>query len=395
MKPLAAGLAVAATLFLPAAQAKEARVVGLIWDGPNSRLAWLDPATLQVSPGAQTPLGGHTGSWAFSLDHGKLAIVNPQKAELRFVDTRTMRVIADIDLGPGSSAGNVTWIRSNRLLATLRTSDRSTLVVVDPQQGTIVRRVELPRPAVSGRSLPNGLALLLGSEGRFAPAVIAVVDAEGSFRTITAGRVSIGSVHRPRNEFEQRQPGFAVDRAGGRAVLVGADFTVAEIALRTSAVAYHSPSERTLLKSIRGFSRGAMWLRNGMLAVSGWNYRGLTPAQSLGLRLIDTRTWRTRVVDREARIILLGDGVLLAGRPNGLLEKYSAYSFDGTLRYRMAMESGLWLQTPSPPARYAYICRNNELMRIFDTRTGATTRAFSRERLPTCARPLYGPNAGY
>lgn len=386
---LAAALAVVATLAVPAAEAKQARVVTLIWDGPNTRLAWSDPATLRTGAGPRARLGAHTGSWSFSPARTKLAIGNWQRGTVRIVETGRMRVLGDLQLGPSPS--NVTWLRPDRLLATVHGKDGAQVVVADPVAFRVLRRVPLERPDVGGRRVPGGLVLLLGYEDRFGAATLAVVDAEGSYRTITTERISIGSVRRTDTEFESRTPGFTVDAAGERAFLVGADFAIAEVDLRSRAVSYHG-GERSLAKAGWGSSRGARWLGNGSLLVSGEDYRGTEPPKTYGLRLVDARTWTTKIVDAENRAAVVGPGVVLSSRLTGAKQELIAYDFAGSRRYSLTIDGSYWLQA-HPRSRYGYVCRNNGLMRILDLRTGKTLRAFTGNTVPTCARPLFGPSS--
>ena len=118
---LAAVLAVAATLGLPAAAAKAPQpVLGIDWnDRTGTRLVRVDPETLAIQPGRKVLLAGHTSPWAFSPDRTKL-VIGGDGASLRFVDARNMRFVGDLGLGLKGSIDYLAWARADRLLARVR-----------------------------------------------------------------------------------------------------------------------------------------------------------------------------------------------------------------------------------------------------------------------------------
>jgi hypothetical protein len=230
--------------------------------------------------------------------------------------------------------------------------------------------------------------LLLGSDGSFAPAMVAVVDAEGSVRTVTIDRISVGRVHEEDGKAEVRSPGFAVDPTTHRAFVVGSDLTVAEIDLDTLAVRYRGGSARSLAKYVSGPTRDAIWLGNGLLAVTGTDYADDdTNGQPIGLRLIDTHDWSTRLVDpkvgyewRES-----GSAVFFATAP-GPSTHFDAYGLDGALRYQLALGDGEWLSVGGP---YGYVCSNKDrVLRVLDVGDGAQAAGLPGA-YPACPTLLY------
>jgi len=392
---LAAVLVTAAALAIPAAQAKgPSPVLGIDWNGDHSRLAWFDPATLDQLPGRKAPLSSHSGSWSLSPDRSVLAVAGATFNDLRFVDTRRMRVLGDLTLAPGVSGAvdNVTWLRSGRLLATVQSQDGTILVVVDPVHRRLLRRELLPK-AFGVARLPDGVALLLGPYEGFGPAVFAVVDANGNLvRKVTVDRIPVGRVvtDQSTHAVDMQQPGFAVDAAGGRAFLVGPDFQVATVDLRTFDVAYHGGSGRSLAarrKEISGTARSARWLGNGTLAVAGTDFHGAYDGQPMGLRLIDTRDWSSQLVDPQLGGVGAGEGLLYGSVTTAGHQQYAVYGLDGALRYRLDLEPDTYLSLQGP---YAYVCRSAALLRVLDAATGATLRQASSTPLPACASLLYG-----
>jgi hypothetical protein len=395
---LAAAVLAAAALALPAAQAADRKsgappVLGLdVAKNGVYRLAWFDPWTLETLRGRKAPLGRSTGSWSFSPDRSVLAVAAAQTGyqdrgllKLRFVNARGMRVLGEVALGrwPFDS---VAWLRADRLLAVVRAD--SSIAVVDPSRRSLVRWVPLVRPPVNVVRLPDGLALLLGSEGSFAPAVVAVVDAEGVLRTVTLDRISIGNVFNEQGKIEVRTPGFALDAAGDRAFVVGTDFTVAEIDLDTLRVAYHGGSARSPAKYAYGPARYAVWLGNGVLAAAGVDYSGdETKGEPVGLRLIETRDWSTQLVDPSVGYVWRAAGnPIFFATAAGPSTHFDAYGMDGTLRYQLDLGDGEWLRVGGP---YGYVCSSKDrALRVLDVGNGA--QAGLRGARPACPTLLYG-----
>lgn len=381
MRPVAALAVAAAALVLPAANAAEQqRVLGIDTTVLGMRLAWYDPATLTRLPGRTVPLANHDGWWSFSPDGRRVAIGSGGAADLRFIDVRTMRVLGHVGSKTGIRPGHVTWISAHRLLA----SGTNAVAVVDPHGLRVVRRTRLPGIVFGGAQLTSGLALLLGQDvNGFAPAKIAVVDAQGHTKSVTLDRISIGYYHAG-DTYEDRRPGFAVDPTTWRAFVVGADYSIAEVDLRTLSVTYHGSSQRSLAKQLPGPVRNARWLGNGLLAIAGSNAVALD-----GLRIVDTRDWSTRIVDADSFYLTLGDGVLV-GSSFWVPPEVVVYGLDGALRYRMKLEgSGTHF---SVSGRYGYVCTGASLSRVIELATGSTLRQVQTQGLngPACVTLLRG-----
>jgi hypothetical protein len=394
---LAAAVVVVAALVLPAAQAAEQKTVTppvLGFDQTKTgvyRLAWFDPTTLTTLRGRKARIGRYTGSWSFSPDRSVLAVAAGQTSgtlgpllKLRFVNARGMRVLGELSLGV-RDFDTVTWLRPDRLLAVVRAD--ASVAVVDPSRRALVQSVPLVRPPANVARLSDGLALLLGSQDSFAPAVVAVVDAAGALRTVTLDRISIGSVVNDQGRIDVRTPGFAVDTARNRAFVVGTDFTVAEVDLDTLHVVYHGGSTRSLAKYVYGPVRDAVWLGKGLLAVSGTNYSGdETKGEPVGLRLIDTRDWSTRLVDPSVGNVwrVAGSAIFFASGA-GPSTHYDAYNMDGTLRYQLDLADGEWLSVEGP---FGYVCGGKDrVLRMLDVANGA--QAGMAGARPACPTLLY------
>jgi hypothetical protein len=359
----------AAGLLAAGSSAAGPRALG--WDYGQKRLAWFDPSTLRaLSKGTAAP---NPCSWSFAPGGVRLAM-SDCSSRITIVDTKAMRVERRVEAARGLGSLNS---------------------VVDPLRGRVVRRVDLPASVSSRGVFDGGAAFLLAPFGRFRAAEVAVVDADGNVRTATIHRISVGTVFEHQNadpEGETRGAGFAVDPEGRRAFVVAPNLLVAEVDLRTLAVDYHGPTRETS-KLVRGPTRNATWLGGGLLAVSGsdQNIDGSTVSTTpYGLHLVDTRTWKSRVLDPEASWFWHAGDVLLVTH-DGLSQprEVVAWSLDGSVRYRLPL--GRWeridVQGPA-----TYVCNQLSLVRVVATATGKT---LAQPRGRPCIELLRGTTSPY
>lgn len=412
----AAPLRLHATAAEPARAAKSfPPVLGVSYRSPRGALAWFDPATLEALPGRKAPLAGHTGSWAFAADRGVLAIAScagdaEPRPGVRLVNARAMRVLGDVRLSPyRGCASALTWLRRDRLLGVVSggAGDEWQLVVVDPVARRVLRRSGLPASPMAVARTGEDLVLLLGSLDAFAPARLAVVDAEGRIRLMTLERIVAGTVStREGDAYRARtiQPGLAVDPDGRRAYLVPASGPLAEVDLESLAVSYHeldrpSPLGRLLrwldpaaqAKVLEGPVREARWLGGGTIAVSGSDYSIVRTrageervvAAPAGLSLIDTRSWTSRVLDREASGFATASGLVItqggrwdSGEERGLGPGLRAFDLDGRERWRLHPGEYRWLD-PAGPVGYVWLGEGSA--EVVDLATGAVLQRLERD----------------
>ena len=382
MKLIAAAVAVAA-LGSPAAQASSpATVPGLVYTPGygNTILSRYDPATLARS-GPRVRFGGNASSWAWSPRRRYLAVASfPQR--LTIVDVPAMRVVARVRLAPGgASVRAVTWAR-DRVLAVVETPRGVTVTSVDPLAGRVVRRTRLPRPFwfEFGR-LPDGLVFLLGAHERLAPAQIAVVDAEGTTRVATVPQATVGLEAVTAPGREQRLPGLAVDPVGRKAYLVdGARMFTVD--LRTLKATDPGPL-RALAKVSSGSVRTARWLGKGLVAVSGCDWSLSEGCGDVGLRIVDVRSRKIRIVSRDAAGFTVAASRLLVENALPRRAVVIAYGFDGVERYRLELPESTWLKKQG---HLGYACTRYAFLRsVVDLRTGRIVRGGfpARTRCPT------------
>jgi hypothetical protein len=367
------------------------------WAYRAGRLARLDPRSLEVT-GTPVPLRRFVSfGWSFSPDQTRL-VLGGFRPVLRFVDPRLVRRLGDLELGGRGSVIATAWPTPRKVLAAVQQRPGTLrLVLVDP----VVRRVLARRPlaprneVIDSASSPYGLALLLAPPGSVGAARLVVARADGSVGSARIDAVAAGveprAVPAGSPPVDRRWlPGLAVDASGRRAFVVGGGAPVAEVDLATMRVAYHRLAERvSLLGRLRkwleprAFAKGesegpvrtARWLGDGLLAVSGWDARGAEAPVAAGLRLVDTRTWSVRTLDRETGRVTLAGPILVAH--GCCLAGLRAYDRDGTRRWhRFGRERIHDVEASGERVFvYRYFPRGRARILVLDLHTGATLRS--------------------
>ena len=247
------------------------------------------PILARLAPGSLRPgrlrlrLGEYHEDWSFSPDGSQLALGmggqgDPCGRGICIVDAGTMRIAGYVHASIAVEA--VAWLRPRRIVGVLQ---RGGVFVADPVTETIVHSRNLPfqpfGPAVARTS--EGLAVLMRSR----PPQLVVVNAHGDVRSVSLRRIERGAA-------------LAAAPRGLRAFVTSAGGPVAEVNVRTMGVRYHG-----VATPHDGERREALWLGDGMLAVSGDPNAGVT--------VIDTRTWTARTVAPGATSARLAGGRLL------------------------------------------------------------------------------------
>jgi hypothetical protein len=344
MKRLASAAALA-TLFAlagSAAQAKEApTLVGIVGNKiVAQQLVRFDPSTLRALPGG-LPLAAHKYGWSFSPDRTRLALGTSLRActrtgtTLRIVDVGRLQTLGDLRIASSGAVQASAWLAPDLIVAVVGagrcgSATQTRVIAVDARNGRVVARTWLRGTLIRTARAPGKLVLLLAPRGKIGSASVAVVDAAGTVRTKTLGAVGAGeqSASGPAGG-RVVTPGLAVDPSGRAFVLSDWD-SVTEVDLKTLRVNSHMLAVRRLAKGNTGSSeRTAVWLGNGLLAVTGSDssnrnvggHREIanTPA---GLRIVSTRDWKFRALDPQVSTVELAGGILFA---HG-----ASYSYDGT-----------------------------------------------------------------
>jgi hypothetical protein len=250
------------------------------------RLAQVDPATLAVTR-TSASLSQGSGVWARS-PHGDMLVLGTslpgsyETTELQFADPATLALVGKPVRLPGLIAVAI-WPAPRSVFAIVAAPRGASLVTVDVESRKIVAERSLGGTVVSSARFDGGLVLLLGVDGKLAPARLAVVHPDGLVRTVRLARIRVGDVwtDAAHGIGQTRRPGLAVDDDGRNAFVVDAGWLVAAVELATLRVAYHRPP-RTLVsrlgswltptaeaKGLSGPVRTARWLGDGLIAVSG------------------------------------------------------------------------------------------------------------------------------
>ena len=251
----------------------------------------------------------------------------PSTPFVRLIDSHRMRRAGDVDL-PSVPTG-LAWIGSRLLVAGVAADAAldSEFVGIDPMTRRIrwQSRIVTGSIAASART-PGGVGfLLVPNDNMIGHAGLATLSRDGRVRSVALARIRAGTgIDESTSQVTTRRPGLAIDPGRNRAFVVDASGLIAEVDLSSLAVSYHSAPRVTAAahKVLSGASRQALWIGDGILAVSGWDATATaseiapdelrTSFSPAGVRLVDTRTWTSRAVDSTASSIVAADGFLLA-----------------------------------------------------------------------------------
>lgn len=294
----------------------------------------VDPISLE-GLSAQIPVGEYHDAWSLSPDRSQLALAvsapgRKSRIGVLIVDVRSMQIVRGIETG--IAAGALGWLAPRRLVAALL---RGGTVLIDPATGEIIHRWPGFSFLDAASRVPNALAILFGGapeiryvdpfgtwQGTVTPR-LGLADARGRFRSVPLERVRLSL--RSSGAYTDRA-GLAVDPSRAQAFVFAADAPAARVDLRTMRVSYHrlatSPT-RGRGKNVLARARHALWLGDAHVAVLGHDLlrpagRQRAPSSNpAGVTLIDTATWKARLLDPTADSAVVVSGMLLAYRSRG------------------------------------------------------------------------------
>jgi hypothetical protein len=304
------------------------RIVADSYGDKPTKIVWRD----RRAPPIVVDLHPEPGARAYAPDRRRVALGgDEERPRLHVLDLVTRRLWSSPPLvrAPYGGCGvtPILWSVHDRVVSTVwcgdaHRTDASAIAAVDVD----AKRVVWSRPLglVFGARRTRSRAVLLASppmrpyagdqgilDERIGPARLLVVRRDGAVNERTlAIRVGFGS-----SRTFNREPGFAVRRDS--ALVVAEDDGAAVIDLRTLRVEYHRvafpPRPRRLApppvmhsgttNPSRDLVRKASWIDAHRVAVTGvdtWTHRGYDQSLGAGLRILDTRTWKTRLVDSTA-----------------------------------------------------------------------------------------------
>jgi len=324
-------------------------------------LTQLDPATLDpVGPSASL---GESQPGAFAPNGSLLALVqwDADRPTVRVLDLTAMRWRAPVPLALTTGTVLLRWLDNRRLVAFAEQPDGLRVLVVDAETGGLVHATRISGHLTDRQLVDVGrtrAAVLLGGLEKLGPARVAVVSSSGSARVVTltaihqgAGRGG-GSIYRP---------ALVADAGADRAYVVGAaDEPVASINLRTLTVSYRRPFGPKSATKFSGGERMTVWLGQGRFAVGGWD-DGAPGNESklLGLRVVDTRSWRGRMVDPESDFVCAAGHAVVGHHVDGTL---SVVGPDGKRRLGLSAGDALFPVPTVGNDRYLYLADGEQVL---------------------------------
>lgn len=378
-------------------------LLGLVWNRNGAGLTKLDPRTL-APQSARIDVGDGT-LIAFSPDRRTLAITGGEEGEINLVDLRTFRSRGVIDIGMSGYISRLSWRPPGMLFAAV---GQQFVVVIDPVGRKVYETRQVEGTLIATEPTDAGLLGLIAPADRIGPLKLVVW---GGKRTSTVPLRMVGGWETEQgedeSEFRSRElvPGLAVDPAGQRALVVPAVGPVAEVDLGDLTVTYHTLSEPVSLfhrfldwldpaaeaKMIEGKDRQALWLANGLVAVSGTDYPPIESGQTdligkpAGLSLIDTDDWSVRRVDGQVSGVQLAGSQLFAYEAgcSSAPESFAlvAYDLRGHQRFRLCRDEGF---DPQVVGGYLYVgMDNNTRFDVVDLSTGAVVSRLKTKQSTT------------
>lgn len=372
--------AVAALATAGSASGGSGTLYGLQGSQADGRLVRVNPTTLRTL-GPALRVGAFTAERALSPDGRTIALVSQQRPVVRLVDLERLRVLGDARLADEGEIHALRWTERG-LVAVVDPPRGSKLVWLDPERRRVTRVLRYRGELADFRLAAGRIVVVEWPAGRVGPVRLNVVDSDGRARSIRVDRIAGGWARRGNDVVRVAEPGLAVDPAGERAWLADADGEICEVALESLSVRCNVV--RTLAKVGTPWSRRQLKLvAEGTLALSGWEKPEAGPraARSIGLWLVDTSTWRRRLVDRGIDSFRFAGGVVVGVRRNGV----TAYDPTGALRYRI--EEPLQLGVISTAGPYLYVPRADDRTVVADLATG---RVLGRP--PARALPFQDPD---
>jgi hypothetical protein len=302
----------------------------------------------------------------------------------------------------------VEWPSPNRLVAVLGAPfGRQEIAVVDPDTGAVKSRRPIRGRLLSHAPVAGGIALLVAPERGLGPARLLLADVSGTMRTVRLGRIRSGGNEGARRRVRYRSPALAVDPARVQAYVVAStdSLLVAEVDLKSAAVTYREPTAapagrpraQAAKGNMRVVWREAAWLGGHSIAVTGNDTfptrpgrRFGPPPKPYGLKLIDTKDWTVRTLDRRTDQAFVAAGRLLAHGGNWSPRRLKYTSSTGLLAFtedgqrsftRFAGRQVIVIGTHGDLA-YVWVVPAREL-HVIDVRDGRTLR-----KMPARARNI-------
>jgi hypothetical protein len=342
---------------------------------------------------------------AFSADGKTLALGHGEKQQVELVNVASLRPLGVVELGIPGYISRLYWARAGMLFAAV---GQQFVVEIDPAGGKVHETRQIEGTLIAAEPIESGLVGLVAPPDRIGPLKLAVWDGNET-STVPLRMVGGWETEQGDDESEVRSrelvPGLAVDPTGRRALVVPPVGSVAEVDLDDLTVTYHTLSESASLfhrfldwlepaaeaKMIEGNDRQALWLANGLVAVSGTDYPPIEAGQTdragkpAGLSLIDPDDWSVRQVDGKVSGVQLAGSQLVAYEAgcSNAPESFAlvAYDLSGKERFRLCRDEGF---DPQVVGSYLYVgMDNNTRFDVIDMSTGAVVSRLQTKQTTT------------
>jgi hypothetical protein len=342
---------------------------------------------------------------AFSPDRRTLALAGGEEGEINLVDLRTFRSRGLVDIGISGYISRLSWPPPGMLLAAV---GQQFVVVIDTVGLKVYETRQVEGTLIAAAPTKAGLLGLVAPADHIGPLQLVVWGGKGT-SSVPLQMMGGWETEQGDNESEFRSrelvPGLAVDPTGRRALVVPAGGPVAEVSLSNLRVEYHTLSEPVSLfhrfldwldpaaeaKMIEGKDRQALWLANGLVAVSGTDFPPIEAGQTdlvgkpAGLSLIDTDDWSVRRVDGNVSGVQLLGSRLFAYEAgcSSAPESFAlvAYDLSGKQRFHLCRDEGF---DPQVVGDYLYVgMDNNTRFDVVDMSTGAVVSRLQTKQTTT------------
>jgi hypothetical protein len=347
-------------------------------------------------------------AWAYASDGSAVVLATQADSEgavvkLQFIDPFAVVRRGLARLPDGSLAG-LAW-GDGRVNVLLQDWDAREVKVVNVDAVThrVSKGATVAGSAFAVARAGARLIFLLAPAQGIGTARLAVVDPDGTLRTVDLPQISAGweFPNDPADTARARQdvPGLAVDPDSLTAFVVPANGRIANIALSTLTVSYHSVAQPVSLlgrlhdwiepkaeaKGTNGPVRIARWIGNGVIGVTGGDETASVGTDNqlhftwspAGLTLIDTNTWGTKLIDRGADSFAVdGDTLLVTGSTWSDADRsgmgLAAYGFDGTRKLSLLRGDSAYLILVFRGKAYLSLADNNA-MTVVDLAQGTVS----------------------
>ena len=361
MRTLLTALLAAATLagVAGAGGAREGQVLAVEWMAGGGQLRWASAPTLDAVGTEVLNVGGAPASVSAASPDGRfVALGGGDGGRLRILELEELRTSTLLQLG-GGFVSRGAWTTADRLHV-LRLGDPNEVVTLDPHAGRVLERRRFAGLVLDTVAADGRIVALVAPAERIGPARLAVVDRDGSLRTVRLQGVSAGVVatrsSAARTPVARNvHPGLTLSPDGAEAAVVALQKIVrvdlATLDQRTVKLVRRGLTAATKLP-LSGWQQRAIWLPGGHFAVIGQSYsiRDSRSVQtSTGLRLLDPEGESARTLDEKATgAALVGDTLLAYGG-----SALRGFTSSGKLRFEaLAGQSTGYVQTARG---YAYV----------------------------------------